>query len=90
MTKKDLIESVASEVDISKKKAGEALNVILDSIRESLADGEKVTLVNFGTFSTKKRKARQGMNPATGEKIQIPATTVAKFKPGKKLKEAVK
>ncbi len=90
MTKKDLIESVASEVDLSKKKSGEALNVILDSIRGSLAEGEKVTLVNFGTFSTKRRKARMGMNPATGEKIRIPATTVAKFKPGKKLKEAVK
>ncbi len=90
MTKKDLIESLAVEIDISKKKAGDAINHILDDIRISLERGEKVTLVGFGTFRTQKRAARMGMNPASGERIHIPASVVPKFKAGKKLKEAVK
>lgn len=90
MTKQELIEKVAMGIDVSKKKAGDAINTILDSIKLSLERGEKVTLVGFGTFSVVKRAARIGVNPATGAKINIPATKVAKFKPGKKLKEAVK
>lgn len=90
MTKKNLIDSLASEIDISKKMAGEAINHILDAITLSLEKGEKVTLVGFGTFKVQKRAARMGMNPSTLEKIQIPATTVPKFKAGKRLKEAVK
>ena len=90
MTKQDLIEKLAMEIDISKKKANDTINVILDSIRLSLEEGEKVTLVGFGTFSVVKRAARIGVNPATGARINIPATKVPKFKSGKRLKEAVK
>lgn len=90
MTKQELIEKMAMEIDVSKKKAGEAFNAVLDGIRLSLEKDEKVTLVGFGTFSVARRAARTGVNPATGAKINIPATKVPKFKPGKKLKEAVK
>jgi len=90
MTKQELIEKVALDVDISKKKAGDAVNAVFDTIRLSLEKGEKITMVGFGTFSVAKRAARKGLNPATGQKIDIPATKVPKFKAGKKLKEAVK
>ncbi|MEA2103090.1 MAG: HU family DNA-binding protein [Candidatus Cloacimonadota bacterium] len=90
MTKKDLIDSLALEVDISKKKAGDAINHILDAITLSLEKGEKVTLVGFGTFKIQKRAERMGMNPSTLEKIRIPSTKVPKFKAGKKLKDAVR
>lgn len=90
MTKQELIEKMAMEIDISKKKAGDAINAVLDGIKLSLEKDEKVTLVGFGTFSVARRAARTGVNPATGAKINIPATKVPKFKPGKKLREAVK
>lgn len=90
MTKQELIEKVAMNVDISKKKAGDVVNSVFDNIKLSLEKGDKITMVGFGTFSVAKRAARMGLNPATGEKIQIPATKVPKFKAGKKLKEAVK
>ncbi|MBC8313756.1 MAG: HU family DNA-binding protein [Candidatus Cloacimonetes bacterium] len=90
MTKHDLIEKMADEVGISKKKANDAINVFLDSTKNSLKNGEKVTLVGFGTFKVVKRAARKGVNPATGAKINISARNVAKFKAGKKLKEAVR
>ena len=90
MTKQELIEKVAMDTDISKKKAGDAVNSVFDGIKLGLEKGDKITMVGFGTFSVAKRAARIGLNPATGEKIQIPATIVPKFKAGKKLKEAVK
>jgi DNA-binding protein HU-beta len=90
MTKQDLIEKVAAEVGLSKKKAADAVTAVFDNIQLSLEKGEKVTLVGFGTFSVARRAARSGVNPATREKIRIPAMVVPKFKSGKKLKEAVK
>jgi DNA-binding protein HU-beta len=90
MTKEDLIEAIVGRINCSKKDAGEALDAILDSITKSLSRGEDVTVTGFGTFSAKKRAARMGVNPKTGEKIQIPAMTVPKFKAGKGLKEAVR
>ena len=90
MTKQDLIERMAEKVGISKKKANDAIDIFLDSTRNSLRKGEKVTLVGFGTFKVVKRAARKGVNPATGARIDIPARNVAKFKAGKKLKEAVR
>ncbi|MBL7085773.1 MAG: HU family DNA-binding protein [Candidatus Cloacimonetes bacterium] len=90
MNKQELIGKLAMEIDIPKKKAGEAINTIFDSIRLSLEKEEKVTLVGFGSFSVAHRAARIGMNPLTKEKINIPATKVPKFKAGKRLKEAVK
>ena len=90
MTKEDLIESIVNKIGCTKKDAGLALEAILDSITKALSRGESVTITGFGTFSARKRAARMGVNPKTGEKIQIPAMTVAKFKPGKGLKEAVR
>lgn len=90
MTKEQLLEAMASKANITKKQAGEALDAVLDGITDSLKKGKTVTLTGFGTFQTSKRSAREGRNPATGEKIKIPATTVPKFKAGKGLKDAVK
>ncbi|MDQ5882941.1 MAG: DNA-binding protein HU-beta [Patescibacteria group bacterium] len=90
MTKEGLIEVIVNKINCSKKDAGEALEAIIEAITKSLAKGEDVTLTGFGTFSAKKRAARQGVNPKTGERISIPAMTVPKFKAGKALKEAVK
>lgn len=89
MNKKELIESIAGAADISKAAAEKALNGTLAAIAESLNNGDKVTLVGFGTFSVSKRDARQGRNPQTGKSIKIPAKKVVKFKAGSKLSEAV-
>ena len=90
MNKEQLIEAMASKADISKKAAGDALEALLDSITTTLVARGTVALTGFGTFKTSDRAARQGVNPATGGKIQIAATTVPKFSAGKGLKEAVK
>ncbi|MBU1177492.1 MAG: HU family DNA-binding protein [Patescibacteria group bacterium] len=89
MTKDQLIEEVA-KCCCSKKEAGECVNATLDAITSALSKGQKLTLTGFGTFNVSKRAARMGVNPRTGEKIKIKATTVPKFKAGKSLKEAVK
>ncbi len=89
MNKGDLIDSVAKQADVSKADAGRALDAVLDAITGTLMRGDKVTLPGFGTFSTSRRAARTGRNPSTGETIKIKAKTVAKFKPGSKLTEAV-
>ena len=73
-----------------KKAAQDAVEAMLETIQAALSKGEEVAISGFGTFSAKKRAARQGVNPKTGEKIQIAATTVPKFKAGKGLKDAVK
>lgn len=89
MTKGDIIDVVAQEADITKKAATDAVDAVLGSIAKALKKKEKVTLIGFGTFSVTKRKARSGVNPATGEKIKIKAKNVVKFKPGTKLSESV-
>ena len=89
MTKDQLIEAVA-KCCCSKKEAGECVNTMLDTITSALSKGQKLTLTGFGTFSVSKRAARMGVNPRTGERIKIKATTVPKFKAGKSLKDAVK
>ncbi|MDD5621377.1 MAG: HU family DNA-binding protein [Candidatus Paceibacterota bacterium] len=90
MTKQDLIEKLAKELNLSKNQAGECLNMILDEISKSLKKGQNVVLTGFGTFSVTKRKSRIGINPRTGERIQISATKTPKFKAGKSLKDSVK
>ena len=90
MTKENLIEAVAAKLGGSKKQGQDAVEAILDSITSSLTKGESVVITGFGTFSVSKRASRQGVNPRTGEKVQISARTVAKFKAGKGLKDAVK
>jgi DNA-binding protein HU-beta len=87
MTKADLIESVASKLDLPRGQAERAVNVVFDDIEEALAKSVKVNISGFGTFAVSERKARTGRNPKTGEAIQIAASKSAKFKPGKSLKD---
>ena len=89
MNKNDLVASVADSADMSKVDAGKAVEAVFDSITGSLKGGDDVRLVGFGTFSVANRKASEGRNPRTGEKIQIPASKQPKFKAGKGLKDAV-
>jgi DNA-binding protein HU-beta len=89
MNKADIIEHIAKSADISKASATRALDAALDAITAGLASRDSVTLVGFGTFSVGTRAARTGKNPRTGEEISIAASTVAKFKAGKALKDAV-
>lgn len=90
MTKKDLVSKIASDAGISKASADKAVNSLIDNVSKTLKKGGKVTFVGFGTFSVKKRAARTGRNPQTGETIKIKAAKVPKFSPGKSLKDAVK
>ena len=89
MTKEELIAKAAQDAGVTKTEAGKVLASILDSIESVLKKGDKVSLVGFGTFSVAARAAREGRNPATGKPIKIPAKKTPKFKPGKKLKDAV-
>lgn len=89
MTKTDLINLVAEKENYSKKEAEKALSGVLGAITETLAKGEKIQLVGFGTFEVRERQAKEGINPKTKEKIQIPAKSVPAFKAGKALKDAV-
>lgn len=89
MNKQQLIENIAASADITKAAAGRALDSMIDSITDSLKNGDSVVLVGFGTFSVRDRAARMGRNPQTGEEIQIQAAKVPAFKAGKALKGAV-
>ena len=89
MTKADIVDTVAADAQISKRAAGEIVELILDEIRTALQRGERVALTPFGSFVVRQRKAREGRNPKTGAKIKIPARKVAAFVAGKGLKEAV-
>ncbi len=88
MNKSELIEKVAQDCNMSKAAADQALNSVLEAITGAVAEGDKVTLIGFGTFSITKRAAREGRNPQTGQAMQIPAKNVIKFKAGKKLVDA--
>ena len=89
MNKAELIEAVASKADLSKADASDAVEAVFDTIERTLSKGDNVALVGFGTFSVKRRAARTGRNPRTGEPLEIPATNVPGFKAGKGLKDAV-
>lgn len=89
MTKQDLIDQVADSADLSKKQAGDAIDCVVDSITAALADGDKVSLIGFGTFETRERAAREGRNPQTKAKIEIAAKTVPVFRPGKALRDNI-
>lgn len=89
MSKNDVIERIAEQAEISKAAAGRALDAAFDAITEGLKKEGKVTFVGFGTFSAKKRAARNGINPLTKQPIKIEAKTVASFKAGSKLKDAI-
>ncbi|MDA1089222.1 MAG: HU family DNA-binding protein [Proteobacteria bacterium] len=89
MNKNDLVAAVASSTGLSKADAAKAIDGTVDAITAALKGGSEVRLVGFGTFSVSQRKATTGRNPRTGEKINIKATKVPKFKSGKALKSAV-
>ncbi len=91
MNKSELIDAVAKKTNMTKKQAEAAINATLDAIGDALAakKPEKVVLVGFGTFETKKRAARKGRNPSTKEVINIPASKAPVFKAGKGLKDKV-
>lgn len=89
MNKAELIDMVAEKADVSKKDADAVLSAVIESIMESVAGGDKVSLVGFGSFEPRDRKARDGRNPQTGQTIKIPATTVPAFSAGKGFKELV-
>ena len=89
MNKGDLIDAVAEAAGITKAEAGTAVNTVFSSITTALKKKDKAAFIGFGTFSTNRRKAREGRNPATGEKMRIKAKTLVKFKAGKALSDAV-
>ena len=89
MNKNELISAMATNTGLSKKDVESVLNSFVNVVSDELAKKEKVQLVGFGTFETRSRNAREGVNPQTKEKISIPASTVPAFKPGKGLKDKV-
>ncbi len=89
MTKIELVNNIALKSDCSKKDAEKALNAVIGAISDALVDGDKVTLVGFGTFEVRTRTAKTGINPKTKAKIDIPERKVPAFKAGKALKDAV-
>ena len=89
MTKTELVAKMAAESELTKIEAGAALNVLIETITETLKTDEEVTLVGFGTFKSTMRAERIGRNPKTGEPLTITARRVPSFKPGKTLKDAI-
>lgn len=89
VTKADIVDSLANEHELSKRQAGEIVDLILDEITGALKQGDKVQLIPFGSFVVRERKARVGRNPQTGDTIKIAARRVPAFSPGKGLKDAV-
>ena len=90
MNKSDLIQAVAEKSGLTKKDSASAVDAFINGISDSLAKGENVQLVGFGTFEVRSRKAREGRNPATGETIKIEASKAPAFKAGKALKDKMK
>lgn len=89
MTKAELIANVAKRTELTQKDTKSVVNAFFSTIQETLAAGENVQVIGFGTFEVRERAARTGRNPQTGEEIQIAAAKVPAFKPGKALKDAV-
>ena len=89
MNKLELIQEVSERTGLAKKDAEKAVNAVLDTVADTLAQGDKVQLIGFGSFETKPRAARMGCNPKTKEAIEIPATTAPVVKAGKALKDRV-
>lgn len=89
MNKGELVDEIARKADVTKKQADAVLSAALEVIMDAVASGDKVTLVGFGSFESRERKAREGRNPKTGDKMEIPETTVPAFSAGKSFKELV-
>lgn len=90
MTKVELVAALAGEKGMTKKDAGEVVDIVLQKMTDALSNGEDVVFTGFGTFKVKERAARNGVNPSTGAKMVIPATKAITFKAGKTLKDIVK
>ncbi|GGH88005.1 DNA-binding protein HU-beta [Pullulanibacillus pueri] len=90
MNKNQLVENIATKTGVTKRDVESVVNGFLEEVTTALKNEEKVQFVGFGTFETRERSSRTGRNPQTGEAIEIPASTVPAFRPGNKLKEAVK
>jgi DNA-binding protein HU-beta len=90
VTKAEFIDKVADRSGLSKRDATRAVDAFLDSITDALRNGESVSFTGFGKFSAQQRAARQGVNPRTKERVQIPAATVPKFSAGSSLKQALR
>ena len=89
LTKSDLISTVSDATGFTKTDTGKVIDSVFGAIKSGLANGDSISMIGFGTFSVGERSAREGRNPSTGEKIQIAAAKVPKFKAGKDLKESV-
>lgn len=89
MNKSELVAKVAELAELQKKDASKAVDAVLNAITEALQNGEKVQLIGFGNFEVRERSARKGRNPQTGAEIDIPASKVPAFKPGKALKDSI-
>jgi DNA-binding protein HU-beta len=89
MNKGELVDAVAAKANITKKQADEIISAFLSVVTEAVANGEKVTLVGFGSFERRERASREGRNPKTSEPMTIPATRIPAFSPGKQFKEKV-
>jgi len=90
MNKSELIKAVSKKTGMNKKATRSTVNAFIESVKEALKKGDKVALIGFGSWATRERAKRNGVNPRTGKKISIPAKTVPYFKAGKELKNAVK
>lgn len=89
MNKGELVDAIAAKANITKKQADEVISAFLEVVTEAVANGEKVTLVGFGSFERRERSEREGRNPKTNETITIPATRVPAFSAGKQFREKV-
>ncbi|WP_455379763.1 HU family DNA-binding protein [Acidihalobacter prosperus] len=89
MNKSELIDAIAAKADLSKASSGKALDAFVEAVTDALKKDDQVVLVGFGSFSVRQREARTGRNPRTGETINIAASKLPAFKPGKALKDAV-
>lgn len=90
MNKTELIAKVADAADLTKKDATKAVEAVFNTISDALKTGDKVQLIGFGNFEVRERSARKGRNPQTGQEIEIAASKVPAFKPGKQLKEGIR
>ncbi|QSX29598.1 MULTISPECIES: HU family DNA-binding protein [Shewanella] len=89
MNKAELIAKIAEQAELSKADAARALKSFEEAVTEAMKNGDKISIVGFGSFETSTRAARTGRNPQTGKEIQIPAATIPKFKAGKALRDSV-
>jgi DNA-binding protein HU-beta len=89
MVKQDIVEKMATELDVPKAKMERAIDAAIESIIDAMKKGDKVNISGFGIFTAKHKEARTARNPKTGESVQVPAKTAAKFRPAKNLKEVL-